>query len=176
MIKSNIYIICNLISRGQNRGVTFPSPFNNTILSALHFWTKMLYWHYLSALKTWTKWMCQSHGILQLPCSLFRTTVLPLHLYLSNGTIWNFSKSLLACISTHHRIFFLVLENSSPQLGTFPVSLATNNSYDQAPSNESIPMSVLTRFSKIIDESHAHVYWHKINKSLSSEPNTHLHK
>ena len=33
------------------------------------------------------KWMCQSHGILQLPCSLFRTVVLPLHLYLYNGSI-----------------------------------------------------------------------------------------
>ena len=29
------------------------------------------------------KWMCQSHGILQFPCSFFRTVVLPLHLYLS---------------------------------------------------------------------------------------------
>ena len=35
------------------------------------------------------KWMCQSHGILQLPCSLIRTVVLPLHLYLSNGSIPN---------------------------------------------------------------------------------------
>ena len=33
------------------------------------------------------KWMYQSHGILQLPCSLFRTVVLPLHLYLSYGSI-----------------------------------------------------------------------------------------
>ena len=31
------------------------------------------------------KWMCQSHGILQLPRSLFRTVVLPLHLYLPYG-------------------------------------------------------------------------------------------
>ena len=29
------------------------------------------------------KWMCQSHGILHLPHSFFRTIVLPLHLYLS---------------------------------------------------------------------------------------------
>ena len=33
------------------------------------------------------KWMCQFHGILQLPCILFRTVVLPLHLYLSSGSI-----------------------------------------------------------------------------------------
>ena len=29
------------------------------------------------------KWMCESHGILQLPRSFFKTVVLPLHLYLS---------------------------------------------------------------------------------------------
>ena len=33
------------------------------------------------------KWMCQSHGILQLPCILISTVVLPLHLHLSNGSI-----------------------------------------------------------------------------------------
>ena len=33
------------------------------------------------------KWMCQSHGILQLPRSLFRTVVLSLHFYLSYGSI-----------------------------------------------------------------------------------------
>ena len=33
------------------------------------------------------KWMCQSHGILQLPNSLLRTVVLPLHFYLSYGLI-----------------------------------------------------------------------------------------
>ena len=33
------------------------------------------------------KWMCQSHGILQLPCSLFRSVVLPLHLYLPHGSV-----------------------------------------------------------------------------------------
>ena len=33
------------------------------------------------------KWICQLHGILHLPCSLFRTVVLPLHLYLSYGSI-----------------------------------------------------------------------------------------
>ena len=33
------------------------------------------------------KWMCQSHGILQFPCSLFRSVVLPLHLYLTYGSV-----------------------------------------------------------------------------------------
>ena len=33
------------------------------------------------------KWMCHSHGILQLPRSLTWTVVLPLHLYLSNSSI-----------------------------------------------------------------------------------------
>ena len=33
------------------------------------------------------KWMCHFHGILKLPCSLFRTVVLPLHLYLSYGSV-----------------------------------------------------------------------------------------
>ena len=33
------------------------------------------------------KRMCQSHGILQLPCSFFRTVVLPLHLHLSYCSI-----------------------------------------------------------------------------------------
>ena len=32
------------------------------------------------------KWMCQLHGILHLPCSLFRTVVLPFHLYLPYGS------------------------------------------------------------------------------------------
>ena len=121
--------------------------------------------------------MCQSHGILQLPRSFLRTIVLPMHLFLSNSTIWRFSKSFLACIITHHMIFFWVLENPSSQLGTFPMPLETNNTYAQASSNQSIPMLVFTRFSKIINELHAHVYWHRINQNkLSSEPNTYLHK
>ena len=33
------------------------------------------------------KWMCQSHGILELPRSFIRTVGLPLHLYLSNDSI-----------------------------------------------------------------------------------------
>ena len=34
------------------------------------------------------KWMCQLHGILHLPCSLFRILMLPLHLYLPYGSVW----------------------------------------------------------------------------------------
>ena len=121
--------------------------------------------------------MCQSHGILQLPCSFLKTAVLPLHLFLSNGTIWRFSKSLLACISTRHMIFFWVLKNPSPNLGTFPMPLETSNTYSQASSNQSILVLVFTIFSKIINESHAHVYRHRINENkLSSESNTYLHK
>ena len=33
------------------------------------------------------KWMCHPHGILQLPCSLIETVVLPLHLYLTYGSV-----------------------------------------------------------------------------------------
>ena len=121
--------------------------------------------------------MFQSHGILHLPRSFLRTTVLPLHLFLSNGTIWSFSKSLFRCISMHHMIFFWVLENPSPQLGTFPMPLETNNTYAQASSNQSIPVLVFTRFSKIINGSHAHVCQHRINQNkLSSEPNNYLYK
>ena len=121
--------------------------------------------------------MCQSHGILQLPCSVLRIAVLPMHLFLSNCMIWSFSKSLLACINMHDMILFWVLENPSPHLGTFPMPLGTNNTYAQASSNQSIPMLVFTRFSKIINESHAHVYRRRINQNkLSSEPNTYLHK
>ena len=32
------------------------------------------------------KWMCQSHGILQLQHNLFRSVMLPLHLYLPYGS------------------------------------------------------------------------------------------
>ena len=73
---------------GQNRGVTFPSPFNSTILGALQNQTKNVTLVSPSVLqKIEQKWICQSHGILQLPCSLFRTVVLPLHLYLSYGSV-----------------------------------------------------------------------------------------
>ena len=38
----------HLMQRGQNRGVTFPSPFNSTILSALQNLNKMLHCYRLS--------------------------------------------------------------------------------------------------------------------------------
>ena len=82
---------------------------------------------------------------------------------------------VLACMHQNTpRDIFLVLENPSPQLGTFPMSLETSNTYAQAPSNESIPTSYLQGFSKIMDESHAHAYRHKINKKFPSEQNTYL--
>ena len=34
-----------LMHRGQNRGVTFPSPFNSTVLSAVQNLNKMLHWY-----------------------------------------------------------------------------------------------------------------------------------
>ena len=68
-----IYTSCTiLIPWGQNWGVAFPSPFIINV--------SVLY-------KIEQNWMCQSHGILQLPRSLIRTVVIPLHLYLSNGSI-----------------------------------------------------------------------------------------
>ena len=88
-IKYNIYIIYFKCKWGQNWGVTFPSPFISTILSA-------------SPLEQ--QCMCQSHGILQLPHSLIMTIVLLLHLHLSNGTIWSSSKSQISCINTHHQV------------------------------------------------------------------------
>ena len=41
----------HLMQRGQNRGVTFPSPFNSTVLSALQNLNKMLHWYRLSVLQ-----------------------------------------------------------------------------------------------------------------------------
>ena len=66
------------MQRGQNRGVTFPSPFNSTVLSALQNSTKC-YTGIVSVFhRIEQKWMYQSHGILQLPHSLFNSIVLPL--------------------------------------------------------------------------------------------------
>ena len=47
----------------------------------------MLHWYHLSVLQNWTKMDVQIVGILELPGSLFRTLVLPLHLYLSYGSV-----------------------------------------------------------------------------------------
>ena len=38
----------HLMQRGQNWGVTFPSPFNSTVLSALQNLNKMLHWYRIS--------------------------------------------------------------------------------------------------------------------------------
>ena len=72
---------------GQNQGVTFPSPFNTTILSALQNLNKMLHCTASVFHKIEQKWMCQSYGILQIPRSLFRSVILPLHLYLPYGLV-----------------------------------------------------------------------------------------
>ena len=40
-----------LMQRGQNWGVTFPSPFNSTLLSALQNLNKMLHWYRLNVLQ-----------------------------------------------------------------------------------------------------------------------------
>ena len=84
------------------------------------------------------------------------------------------SKSLITCISTHHQIFFRSCRILLYSLEHLQCLWKSNNTYAQVPSNESIPISDLQGFSKIMDESHAHVYRHKINKKLPSEPNTYL--
>ena len=79
-----IYIQCKW---GQNWNVTFPSPFNSTVLSALQNWTKWYTGIASVFRRIEQKWMCQSHGIFQLPCSLFKTIFIPLHLYLPYGSV-----------------------------------------------------------------------------------------
>ena len=61
----------------------------NTMGSKLRYYIPLPLTLALSSMlyKIEQKWMCQSHGILQLPCILMRTVVLPLHLYLSNGLV-----------------------------------------------------------------------------------------
>ena len=48
-----IYISCILMHRDQNRGVTFPSPLNSTVLSALQNLNKMLHRYPLSVSQNW---------------------------------------------------------------------------------------------------------------------------
>ena len=153
----------NSIPWGQNWGVTFPSAFNSTVLSALQKFNNCYSSTALSDLQNWTKNGCASrmvsfisHVASSRPQCFLCTFICPMAWY---GTL---PSPFLHHQHTPHDLF-LVLENPSPQLGTFPMSLETSNTYAQAPSNESISMSVLIKFSKIIDESHAHVYWHKIN-------------
>src|SRR5713226_7544208 len=89
MIKYNIYIIYNLMQMGSKPRCYIPSPPLTTTLSSVLYKIEqndtlappsVLH-------KIEQKWMCQSHGILQLPCSLFRSEVLPLHLYLPYGSV-----------------------------------------------------------------------------------------
>ena len=66
------------------------------------------------------KWMCQSHGILQLPHSLFKSIVLPLHLYLPYGSVlehcelpvedaqWLYLKLSLGFLLNHIPIYHMV--------------------------------------------------------------------
>ena len=44
-----IYTSCTFNATGQNRGITFPSPFNSIVLSALQNLNKMLHRGRLSA-------------------------------------------------------------------------------------------------------------------------------
>lgn len=53
------------------------------VLHSLPHWNKTS----LSVLKMEQKWVWPSHGILHHPCSLIRTKVFPLHLYLFYGLI-----------------------------------------------------------------------------------------
>ena len=65
-----------------------PPPYNNTILSALQNLNKNATLAPPSVLcRIEQKWMCQLHGILQFPRSLFRSVVLPFHLYLPYGSV-----------------------------------------------------------------------------------------
>ena len=82
-----IFTSHTLMQRGQNRGVTFPSPFNSIVLNAYKIWTKCYIGTASVFCRIEKKWMCQSHGILQLPHSLFKSVVLPLHLYLPYGSV-----------------------------------------------------------------------------------------
>ena len=63
------------------------SPPPSIALGALQNWTKCYTGTASVFHKIEQKWMCQSHGILQLPCSLFRIVLLPLHLYLPYGLV-----------------------------------------------------------------------------------------
>ena len=122
MIKYNIYIIYILMQTGSKLGCYIPLPLQQHCPQCFTTLKKnALVVLPLAISRIEQKWMCQSHGILQLPRSLFRITVLPLHLYLSNGMIWNSSKSLLACINTNHDIFSSLGESFSSTWNIFGV-------------------------------------------------------
>ena len=82
-----IYIIY-LNANGVKTGVLRSPPPSTTLSSVLYNNEQKCLLVLPSTIRRFQqKWMCQSHGIFQLPSSLIRTVVLPLHLYLSNGSI-----------------------------------------------------------------------------------------
>ena len=84
----NIYIIYIFNANKVNPGV-LQSPSPSTTLSSVLYKIEqnatLVPPSVLSRIEK--KWMCQSYGILQLPRSLFKTVVLPLHLYLPYGLV-----------------------------------------------------------------------------------------
>ena len=57
------------------------------------------------------KWVCLFHGILQPPCSLIGTKVLPLHLYLFDGSVL---KQCHLLVEDAHRLHFGTLPQVPP--------------------------------------------------------------
>ena len=84
MIRYNIYII--YINAMGLKNKVFHSPPPSTALSSVLYKIEQKFYVGI-ALSALQKQMCQSHGILHLPCSLFRFVVLPLHLYLPYGLV-----------------------------------------------------------------------------------------
>ena len=83
-----IYISCIFNASVSKLGMLHSPPPSIALSSMLlQNWTKC----YTSIASVFRrieqKWMCQSHGILQLPRSLFRSVALPLHLYLPYGSV-----------------------------------------------------------------------------------------
>ena len=65
--------MCHFNTIGSKLGYYIPIPLILALSSVLYEIEK--------------KWMCHSHGILQLPCSLIGVVVLPLHLYFPYGSV-----------------------------------------------------------------------------------------
>ena len=88
MINYNIYTIVYLMKMGSKRRHYIPLPLQQhcpQCFTKLNKNDTLVPPSMLRRIKQ--KWMCQSHRILQLPCSLFKTVVLPLHLYLPYGSV-----------------------------------------------------------------------------------------
>ena len=78
----------NLNTMGSKPGCYIPLPITTALSLVLYKIEQKYYIGTTSVLyKIEQTWMCQSYGILQLPSSLLETVVLPLHLYLSYGSI-----------------------------------------------------------------------------------------